>query len=174
MSGTRQGTHERSSLSDVQSKSNEDQKTGTDLRTCPPASDERERYGGVDRLPVLLLVEVKKSSIRTSKKKKNIQGRRRPVFVFSFSQLGRNCSRGKPDFRASLVPGKANFAVEAWVRREIHRFRSKQSANVRFSHGTPSDVNRVSSSHRNQTRVITLISSSLLAPAPCQRAAIPI
>lgn len=69
MSGTRQGTHERSSLSDVQSKSNEDQKTGTDLRTCPPASDERERYGGVDRLPVLLLVEVKKSSIRTSKKK---------------------------------------------------------------------------------------------------------
>lgn len=59
MSGTRQGTHERSSLSDVQSKSNEDQKTGTGLRTCPPASD--ERYGGIDRLPVLPLVEVKKA-----------------------------------------------------------------------------------------------------------------
>lgn len=69
------------------------------------------------------------------------------MFVFSFSQLGSNCSRGKPDFLASLVPGKANFAVEAWVRWEMRRFRSKQSANVRFSHGTPSDVARVSSSH---------------------------
>lgn len=69
MSGTRQGTHERSSLSDVQSKSNEDQKTGTDLRTCPPASDERQRYGGVHRLPGLLLVEAK-CSRRTSKKKR--------------------------------------------------------------------------------------------------------
>lgn len=39
VSGTRQGTHERISLSgrkDVQSKSNEDQNTWADLRTCMP------------------------------------------------------------------------------------------------------------------------------------------
>ena len=39
VSGTRQGTHERISLSgrkDVQSKSNEDQNTWTDVRTCMP------------------------------------------------------------------------------------------------------------------------------------------
>lgn len=52
MGGTRQGTHERSSLSDVQSKSNEDQNTGTALRTRTPASDEQKRDGGVDRLRV--------------------------------------------------------------------------------------------------------------------------
>lgn len=53
MSGTRQGTHERSSLSDVPSKSNEDQNTA--LRTRTPASDEQKRDAGVDGLRVPLL-----------------------------------------------------------------------------------------------------------------------
>lgn len=62
MSGTRQGTHERSSLSDVQSKSNEDQKTGTDLRTW---------RGTVASTGSLFFCWVKsKSSTRTSKKRK--------------------------------------------------------------------------------------------------------
>lgn len=127
MSGTRQGTHERSSLSDVQSKSNEDQNTGTALRTRTLASDKKKRYGGVDRLRVLLLVHEGKSS-----KDGHV------LFVF-LCQLGRNCSRGKPDFRLSLVPGIANVCVIAPMRRKIHHFRSKQSAALHSSHGTPSD-----------------------------------